>query len=253
MERSIHSFSGMILWSLMKFSLFSAGYDTMRADRKRRKSEVLGLPLYVPEQEDPVVELVGEQSMKIECGCCFDDSCSFVSSSHSSHRAALTHACQDDHDTMCRWPSLLQRLCTRSSGRGHRKTTACKSRLYPPKQFTVYHLMIMAPQQDITCMDTSGCKLAFPSAELQKCLKEPTFNLWQKIVQAEDIAAANLAGLEHCPACDFAMIFEIGVEAAPLLHCLKSDCRLVSCRRCKKKVSIVISTTTVVHWIYALG
>ena len=91
-------------------------------------------------------------------------------------------------------------------------------------------------RKDILCMDTSNCKLPFPVAELKKCLDPRTFDLWQKIVQAEDIAAANLDGLEYCPNCDFAMIFEVGFDQAPLLSCLKSDCRLVSCRRCKKKV-----------------
>jgi E3 ubiquitin-protein ligase RNF216 len=88
-------------------------------------------------------------------------------------------------------------------------------------------------------MDSSGCKQPFPIAELKKCLEPRTFDLWQKIAQAEDIAAAQLEGLEHCPSCDFCMIFEVGIDVAPVLTCLRSDCRLVSCRKCKKKVSIL--------------
>jgi E3 ubiquitin-protein ligase RNF216 len=89
-------------------------------------------------------------------------------------------------------------------------------------------------------MDSSGCKLLFPIAELKKCLEPRTFELWQKIAQAEDIAAAQLEGLEHCPNCDFCMIFEVGVDIAPVLTCLRSDCRFVSCRKCKKKVCAIM-------------
>ena len=70
-------------------------------------------------------------------------------------------------------------------------------------------------------MDTSGCRQPFPVTELQKCLDVRTFELWQRIVQADDIAAANLEGLEHCPACDFAMIFEVGIDVAPVLTAFK--------------------------------
>ena len=85
-------------------------------------------------------------------------------------------------------------------------------------------------------MDTSGCKLPFPSSELQRCLDARTYDLWQRIVQADDIAAANIEGLEHCPSCDFAIIFEVGIDVDPVLTCLNGTCKLVSCRRCKKQV-----------------
>jgi len=91
---------------------------------------------------------------------------------------------------------------------------------------------------DILCMDGTGCKQPFPKSELEKCLDHRTFALWQKIIQAHDIAAAKLEGLEQCPACDFAMIFEVGYDVAPLLHCLNSDCKLISCRRCQQKQHI---------------
>jgi TRIAD3 protein (E3 ubiquitin-protein ligase RNF216) len=94
--------------------------------------------------------------------------------------------------------------------------------------------------QDILCMDTSGCKLPFPPSELQRSLDARTYNLWQRIVQADDIAAANIEGLEHCPSCDFAIIFEVGIDVTPLLTCLNEGCKLVSCRRCKKPVIIPV-------------
>ncbi|KIM89250.1 hypothetical protein PILCRDRAFT_34787, partial [Piloderma croceum F 1598] len=130
----------------------------------------------------------------IECGCCFDDGCSFITMIQ----------CKDGH--------LFCRDCvTAQAG------TAVGSR-----------------QRDILCMDGTGCRQPFPATELQKCLDIRTYDLWQKIVQAEDIAAADLRGFEHCPACDFGMIFEVGHHVAPLFKCLKSDCRLVTCRRCRK-------------------
>lgn len=83
-------------------------------------------------------------------------------------------------------------------------------------------------------MDGSGCKQPFTASELQKCLDNRTYDLWQKIVQADDIAAAELRGFEHCPGCDFGMIFEVGPDVVPLLKCLNNSCRLVTCRRCRK-------------------
>ena len=79
--------------------------------------------------------------------------------------------------------------------------------------------------------------IAFANVAIsQKCLDNRTYDLWQKIVQADDIAAAELRGFEHCPACDFGMIFEVGPDVVPLLKCLNGDCRLVTCRRCRKPV-----------------
>jgi hypothetical protein len=132
---------------------------------------------------------------------------------------------------MPRCSSLLQRLCTcPSRHRSWRATTrrSCLCPLHVPLKFPF--------AKDILCMDSSDCKLPFPVAELQKCLDPRTFDLWQKIIQEEDIADAKLEGLEYCPNCDFAMIFEVGYNEAPLLSCLKRDCQFVSCRRCKKKV-----------------
>jgi TRIAD3 protein (E3 ubiquitin-protein ligase RNF216) len=84
---------------------------------------------------------------------------------------------------------------------------------------------------------------------LQRSLDARTYNLWQRIVQADDIAAANIEGLEHCPSCDFAIIFEVDIDVTPVLTCLNEDCKLVSCRRCKKPV---MDSLQGVPWIYLL-
>lgn len=92
--------------------------------------------------------------------------------------------------------------------------------------------------KDVTCMDASGCKAPFPPAELQKCLNAATFALLENVRLANDIASANLDGLENCPDCCFAMVIEASFQEHPSLHCLNPDCRLVSCRKCHKKVRV---------------
>jgi hypothetical protein len=69
-----------------------ADRDGTPADKKKQKSLV---PLASPVKHAPAVADLGfnegpfgpayaaaEQSVKIECGCCFDDQCSFVSCDH---------------------------------------------------------------------------------------------------------------------------------------------------------------------------
>jgi hypothetical protein len=124
-----------------------------------------------------------------------------------------------------------------------------RQKVYIPISFFLIDLR--PGPQDILCMDSSGCKQPFPLTELQKCLKRPTFELWQKIAQEEDIAAAQIEGLEHCPKCEFCIIFEVGMDVVPVLVCLRSECRFVSCRGCKKKVyifSITFGTGINILW-----
>lgn len=90
-------------------------------------------------------------------------------------------------------------------------------------------------------MDASNCSLPFPADVLRKCLDDKAYNLWEDIVQEDEIAAANLAGLERCPRCKFAGIFEEDFKQAPLLRCPRMDCGFVSCRKCKQKVKLLLS------------
>lgn len=84
LERCINFFISRA--GFLPYSAFipSVGYDAKRADRKRRKTEtyerpVGGLGLNIAENDNlHVPHEVGEVSIKIECGCCFDDECSFV-------------------------------------------------------------------------------------------------------------------------------------------------------------------------------
>jgi len=70
---------------------------------------------------------IAEQSVKLECGCCFDDHCSFVTMIQ----------CIDGH--------LFCRDCVKAQA-----GTAVGGR-----------------QKDILCMDGSGCKQPFTASELQ--------------------------------------------------------------------------------------
>jgi hypothetical protein len=57
------------------------------------------------EPDDPSFA-AAEQSIKIECGCCFDDECSFVSRAHMSN-IILTYLISDHDDTVQRWSLVL--------------------------------------------------------------------------------------------------------------------------------------------------
>lgn len=82
-------------------------------------------------------------------------------------------------------------------------------------------------------MDGSGCSELFPDSELQRFLKPESFALLERIRQEKELALANLANLEECPFCNFALIIEDPNER--LFECQKEDCGKVSCRQCKKE------------------
>jgi E3 ubiquitin-protein ligase RNF216 len=88
----------------------------------------------------------------------------------------------------------------------------------------------------IVCMDQSNCKLLFPETELQRFLTPKLWALYERIKQRKDIEAAGLEGLEECPFCDYKVVIENTYEK--LFRCENSDCAAVSCRQCKKPVSI---------------
>ncbi|BGP26488.1 zinc finger, C6HC-type protein [Rhodotorula toruloides] len=85
----------------------------------------------------------------------------------------------------------------------------------------------------LPCMSTDGCTAFFPDTEMTKCLSIKTLETLHKIKQEKEIDAAELEGLEKCPFCPFAMIIESPDER--LFHCQREECRVVSCRQCKKK------------------
>ena len=81
-------------------------------------------------------------------------------------------------------------------------------------------------------MDTSGCSVPFAEAELQRFLSRKSIDLYFRLKQTAELAAAELDNLEHCPGCSYAAIIENLEEK--LFRCLNENCKQVTCRQCKK-------------------
>jgi TRIAD3 protein (E3 ubiquitin-protein ligase RNF216) len=86
----------------------------------------------------------------------------------------------------------------------------------------------------IVCMDQGGCKEPFPETELKRVLTAKLLELYDRIKQRKEIAAADIEGLEECPFCDFKVVIENPEEK--LLRCQHDDCLAITCRSCKKLV-----------------
>jgi len=81
-------------------------------------------------------------------------------------------------------------------------------------------------------MDQTDCKEPFTETELERVLPPKLLELYHRIKQRKEIAAAGLEGLEECPFCDFKVVIENPDEK--LLRCQREDCRAITCRSCKK-------------------
>jgi TRIAD3 protein (E3 ubiquitin-protein ligase RNF216) len=91
---------------------------------------------------------------------------------------------------------------------------------------------------DLRCMDISGCKMAFPDSELRRVLPRKLFELYEHIRQRREIELAGIEGLEECPFCDYKVVLDVDFETDKVFRCQNFDCSKVSCRKCKKEVSI---------------
>ena len=91
---------------------------------------------------------------------------------------------------------------------------------------------------DILCMDISGCKMFFPDSELRRVLPAKLYGLYEHIQQRRDIELAGLEGLEECPFCDYKVVMDMDFQTDKVLRCQNEECGKVSCRKCKKEVSI---------------
>ncbi|GAA5859456.1 hypothetical protein JCM8547_006832 [Rhodosporidiobolus lusitaniae] len=85
----------------------------------------------------------------------------------------------------------------------------------------------------LPCMSTSGCKSTFSEREAERFLPRKTLNALHKIKQEKELGEAGIEGLEMCPFCPFCCIIENPDER--LFYCQRDDCKIVSCRQCKKK------------------
>lgn len=90
---------------------------------------------------------------------------------------------------------------------------------------------------NIVCMDQSGCKLLFPESELRRFLSPKLLELYERVKQRKDIEAAGLENLEECPFCEYKCVIDNDMEK--LFRCENAECGAVTCRTCKKPVSVV--------------
>ncbi|KAF9443736.1 hypothetical protein P691DRAFT_764001 [Macrolepiota fuliginosa MF-IS2] len=84
----------------------------------------------------------------------------------------------------------------------------------------------------IPCMAQSACTQSFPPSVLRTALPRKLYALYERLVQAKEIAAAGLDNLEECPFCEYKAVFDVGFEEEKLFKC--GGCASVSCRKCKK-------------------
>src|SRR5262245_198308 len=81
--------------------------------------------------------------------------------------------------------------------------------LFCPSCMTNYSSGLLGSHDDnIVCMDQSGCKLPFAESELKRFLTPKLMALYERVKQRKDIEAAGLEGLEECPFCDYKVIIE---------------------------------------------
>lgn len=90
---------------------------------------------------------------------------------------------------------------------------------------------------NIVCMDQSGCKLPFPESELARFLSSKLLELYYRVKQRKEIEAAGLENLEECPFCEYKCVIENEMEK--LFRCENAGCSAITCRLCKKPVSIL--------------
>ncbi|KAK5939396.1 hypothetical protein PMZ80_008700 [Knufia obscura] len=86
-------------------------------------------------------------------------------------------------------------------------------------------------KHEMKCMDGSGCQEKLDMDGVGKAVPIKTFDRLLFNEQQNEIAAANIEGLEQCPFCDFKAICE-PIEEDPVFSCQNPDCFRVTCRKC---------------------
>jgi TRIAD3 protein (E3 ubiquitin-protein ligase RNF216) len=76
---------------------------------------------------------------------------------------------------------------------------------------------------------------------LQMVLEGKTLQLLVKRAQQDELRSANLANMDSCPFCDFAMIIDNELER--LFRCLNPECLRESCRYGFHMFSSAVGTT----------
>jgi len=85
-------------------------------------------------------------------------------------------------------------------------------------------------------MSQSVCKALFSASQLARVLPLKTYALYERLIQAKEIDAAGLEGLEECPFCEWKCVFDVEFEGEKLFRCGNEvgGCGVVSCRKCKR-------------------
>merc|ERR1712150_62877 len=76
------------------------------------------------------------------------------------------------------------------------------------------------------------CKEKFTLVTIQMALDVPTFIKFAKQIQAAEVEAAGIPGLESCPFCSYSVIMERNPEEDNTFSCQHPDCGKKSCRLC---------------------
>jgi hypothetical protein len=88
---------------------------------------------------------------------------------------------------------------------------------------------------DIMCLcSTEKCDYKFADSEIQRFLPQREFEAYIQLCQEINITKAGLEGFESCPFCPFGMLLP-PEHTALTFTCEREGCRVVSCRKCKKK------------------
>jgi len=99
------------------------------------------------------------------------------------------------------------------------------------------------------CMDVSGCKAEFTSAEIARFVDAKTIALRDKLASGDAIREvpslspflnqASIEGFITCPFCDYGAIVED--ENDKEFRCQNKECEIVSCRSCRSESHIPLS------------
>lgn len=92
----------------------------------------------------------------------------------------------------------------------------------------------------LNCLHDSGCTATYSRNERERALDGKTFDTLERLQQQAELKAANVAGLETCPFCDFAAICP-SVRVDKEFRCRNPECERVSCRLCQKDSHVPMS------------
>eukprot|EP01156_Anaeramoeba_ignava_P010689 Anaeramoba_ignava/a480499_66.p1 GENE.a480499_66~~a480499_66.p1 ORF type:complete len:689 (+),score=155.65 a480499_66:73-2139(+) len=85
-------------------------------------------------------------------------------------------------------------------------------------------------KREIYCMSMDGCREKFSREMIEKAVPSKTWNLYQRLLQEQDVDLAGLTNLKKCPFCEYAVI--IDDPNTTVLECKNPSCMKASCLKC---------------------